>query len=77
MSSWNLVHESKGPSGSSKIYQDTNGNVRIDSFNGNVKDPVNHDRLTLNDRNGGSLFGHGYDHQDKFDTSKNSPTKTK
>ena len=74
MSDWRLVHESKGPAGSSKIFQDSKGNVRIDSYNGDVRDPENHDRFTLNTRNGGSVSGHGYGHTDKFDTSK---TKSK
>lgn len=69
MSDWKLVHESKGKEGRSKIYQDSKGNVRIDSFNGDVRSPENHDRVTLNTRNGGNLSGHGYNHEDKFDTS--------
>ncbi len=70
MSDWKLIHESNGPSGSSKIYQDSNGNVRIDSYNGDVRNPDNHDRFTLNTRNGGSVSGHWFEHADKFDTSK-------
>lgn len=70
MGNWKLVHESKGPGGSSKIYQDSEVNVRIDSFNGDVRDPDNHDRFTLNTRNGGNVSGHGYNHEGKFDTSK-------
>ena len=46
------------------------GNVRIDSFNGDARNPDNHDRFTLNTRNGGNVSGHGYNHEDKFDTSK-------
>lgn len=74
MSDWKLVHESSGSAGSSKIYQDSNGNVRIDSYNGDVRNSDNHDRFTLNTRNGGSVSGHGYGHSDKFDSS-NSKTK--
>ena len=74
MSDQKLVHESSGSAGSSKIYQDSNGNVRIDSFNGDVRNPSDHDRFTLNTRNGGSVSGHGYGHSDKFDAS-NSKTK--
>ena len=70
MGNWKLVHESKGPQGTSKIYQDSEGNVRIDSFNGDVRNPDNHDRFTLNTRNGGNVSGHGYNHEDKFDISK-------
>ena len=74
MSDWRLVHESKGESGSSKIYQDSKGDVRIDSFNGDVKNPEGHDRFTLNTRDGGNVSGHGYGHEDKFDSSN---TKSK
>lgn len=76
MSDWKLVNESKVPEGSSKIYQDSTGNVRIDSFNGDVRNPDNHDRFTLNTRNGGSVSSHGYGHTGAFDTSK-SNTKSK
>ena len=38
MSDWRLVHESNGTTGSTKIYQGRDGNVRIDSFNGDVRD---------------------------------------
>jgi len=76
MSDWKLVHESSGDYGTSKIYQNSNGDVRIDSFNGDVRDSDNHDRVTLNTSNGGSLSGHGYNHSDSFDTSKdNSKSK--
>ena len=70
MSDWKLVHESNGDGGTTKIYQDSEGNVRIDSFNGDVRDPDNHDRFTLNTRDGGNISGHGYNHEDKFDSSK-------
>lgn len=70
MSGWRLVHESNGTEGSSKIYQDSEGNVRIDSYNGDVRNPEEHDRFTLNTRDGGNVSGHGYGHQDKFNTSK-------
>ena len=70
MSDWRLVHESNGTTGSTKIYQDRDGNVRIDSFNGDVRDTENHDRFTLNTRNGGNVSGLGYGHSDKFDSSK-------
>ena len=70
MGDWKLVHESKGESGSSKIYQDSKGHVRIDSYNGDVRDPNKHDRFTLNTRNGGNVSGHDYNHEGKFDTSK-------
>lgn len=69
MSYWKLIHESSGPEGSSKIFQDNDGNVRIDSYNGDVRDPNCHDRFTLNTSNGGSVSGHGYGHSGKFDSS--------
>ena len=59
-----------------KIYQDSTGNVRIGSFNVDVRNPGNHDRFTLNTRNVGSVSGHGYGHTGAFDTSK-SNTKSK
>lgn len=76
MSDWRLVHESSSEHGTTKIYQDSNGDVRVDSFNGNVRNPVDHDRFTLNTRNGGNVSGHDYDHQNSFDSSKGSD-KTK
>lgn len=75
MSDWKLVNESSRPGGSSKIYQDSNGNVRIDSFNGDVRDSSNHDRFTLNTRDGGNVSGHGYNHQNKFNSSNTSKSK--
>lgn len=65
---WKLVHEDKGKYGSSKVYQNEKGDVRIDSYNGNVRDKDNHDRVTLKTSNGGQLSGHGYNHENKFDT---------
>ena len=64
------MHKSKGLKGSSKIYQDSNGNVRIDSFNGDIRNPDNYDRFTLNTRNGGSVSGHDYGHTGTFDSLK-------
>ena len=76
MSDWKLVHENSDHYGTTKIYQDSDGNVRIDSFNGDVRDPEKHDRFSLNTSKGGSISGHGYGHNDKFDSSKsNSKTK--
>lgn len=60
----------------SRIYQDEEGNVRIDSFNGNVRDEVEHDRFTLNTRNGGNISGHGFGHKDPFNSEKGT-SKTK
>ena len=70
MGDWKLVHEKTGKLGTTKVYQDREGNVRIDSFNGDVTDRVNHDRFTLNTWDGGHISGHGYNHTDKFDTPK-------
>lgn len=76
MSKWKLVHVDNGTNGTTKVYQDEDGNVRIDSFNGNVRDINEHDRFTLNTRNGGNISGHGYGHKNPFNTEKGS-SKTK
>jgi len=70
MSDWKLVHENTTDKGTTKVYQDKDGNVKVDSYNGNVRDRDDHDRFTLNTRNGGNVSGHGFNHEDKFDTSK-------
>ena len=54
ISSWK-----QSKNGTSKVYQDSKGNVRIDSFNGDVRYSKNHYRVTLNTRNGGNLSRHG------------------
>lgn len=68
MSDWKLIHSNSSDKGTTKVYQDSEGNVRIDSFNGNVRNSEDHDRVTLNTRNGGQLSGHDYDHKNNFDT---------
>lgn len=75
MSDWKLVHEDKGTNGTTKVFQDSNGNVRVDSYMGDVRNPSEHDRFTLNTRNGGSVSGHGFNHEDKFDSAKDNSRK--
>ena len=76
--SWKLVHVDNGENGTTKVYQNENGDVRIDSFMGDVTDSNNHDRFTLNTSNGGSISGHDFNHENKFDSSKeNDNTKNK
>ena len=78
MSSWNLVHESKSDTGTARVFQDDKGNVRIDSYMGDVRDKDDHDRLTLNTKDGGNISGHGFNHSQPFDTSRdNSKSNTK
>ena len=67
MSKWKLVHVDNGTNGTTKVYQDEDGNVR---------DINEHDRFTLNTRNSGNISGHGYGHKNPFNTEKGS-SKTK
>lgn len=61
------MHVDNGTNGTTKVYQDEDGNVR---------DINEHDRFTLNTRNGGNISGHGYGHKNPFNTEKGS-SKTK
>ena len=77
---WKLVHESSSSSGTTKVYQNEKGEVRIDSFMGDVRNPKEHDRVSLKTSNGGQLFGHDFDHKNKFNTETGKgmgPVKTK
>lgn len=51
------------------IVEDSKGNIRIDSFFGDVTNPKEHDRRSLN-ASTSRLSGHGFDHKDKFDSNK-------
>ena len=55
--------------GTSKVYQDSKGNVRIDSFIGDVRDSKNHYRVTLKLEMVEIYLDMEYDHEDKFDTA--------
>ena len=78
MSSWNLVHESKSDIGTARVFQDDEGDVRIDSYTGDVSDKDDHDRLTHNTKDGGNISGHCFNHSQPFDTSRdNSKSNTK
>lgn len=71
------LHKFEGENGTTRVRRTSNGDIVIDSYMGNVKDKDNHDRLTLNVTQG-TLSGHGFGHQDPFDTGKeNTSSKQK
>lgn len=69
-------YENESDSGLTRVSQDSEGNVKIDSYYGNVKDGNDHDRFTVDTTNDGRITGHGFDHEDKFDSDKDNE-KTK
>lgn len=66
-----VLHEYESNSGTVRVTQDTKGNIKIDSYFGDVRDPENHDRVSLNTTTG-QFSGHGFNHEDKFDNNKES-----
>ena len=68
------LHVSKTSTGTVRVRETSSGDIVIDSYFGDVRSKADHDRFTLNATTG-QISGHGYNHQDKFDTSKNSKTK--
>ena len=66
-----VLHEFQSKTGLTRVSQDTKGNIKIDSYFGDVRDPQNHDRVSLNATTG-RFSGHGFDHKDKFDSNKTS-----
>ena len=63
-------------SGTTKVRKTANGDIVIDSYMGNVRDPDNHDRLSLNVTKR-TLSGHDFEHKGFFDTSKNNASSKK
>ncbi len=71
------MHKFEGELGTTRVRRTVNGDIVIDSYFGDVKDPENHDRLSVNVTQG-TVAGHGFGHQEPFDTSKdNTQTKSK
>ena len=64
-----VLHESRTDTGLTRVVEDSKGNIRIDSFFGDERNPEEHDRRSLNTSTG-RFSGHGYDHKDKFDSDK-------
>ena len=50
------------PSGTVRYKMEDGFVHQVDSYFGDVRDNVNHDRLTVNLKNG-EMTGHGYDHK--------------
>ena len=70
MSKWNVVHEHESDSGFTRISQNEKGDVKIDSYIGNPRDPDNHDRLTVNTEKGNMEY-HGFYHEPDVNNQKN------
>ena len=64
-----VLYERKSNSGTVRLTRDSKGNVKLDSYFGNVKDKDDHDRFSLNTTTGRGS-GHGFNHENKFDTAK-------
>lgn len=64
-----VLHEKTTDTGTVRVTQDSKGNIKIDSYFGDVRDKKNHDRVSLNVTTG-RFSGHGFDHKDKFDSNK-------
>ena len=60
--------------GMTRVRKTVNGEIVIDSYFGDVSKKDDHDRFTLNITTG-EISGHGYGHQDKFDSSKEKEKK--
>ena len=65
------LHRFDSPTGTTKVRKTRRGDIVIDSYMGDITDNTNHDRVSLNVTKG-TLSGHGYGHNDNFDTSKNN-----
>jgi len=68
------LHTFTSDTGTARVRQTRSGDIVIDSYFGDVKDPNNHDRLSLNVTKG-TLSGHGPNHSDQFDTGKDNSKK--
>ena len=69
-------HKYESETGTTRVRETSKGEIIIDSYIGNVQDEDNHDRFSLNATTG-QVFGHGYNHEDKFDTAKGNYGKKK
>ena len=71
------LHVFEGQNGTTKVRRTAQGDLVIDSYMGDVRDPNNHDRLSLNVTQG-TLSGHDFEHKGFFNTGKdNTQTKSK
>lgn len=71
MSKKEELHRFDNKTETTKVRRTSSGDIVIDSYFGNVEDPENHDRLSLNVTKG-TLSGHGPNHSDRFDTGKDN-----
>jgi len=63
------LHSQTYSTGLSRVRETSRGEIHMDSYFGDVTDKDNHDRFTLNVTTG-EISGHGFNHEDKFDSSK-------
>ncbi len=75
MSDREEIYKRESESETVRVRKTSNGDIVIDSYFGDVRDPKNHDRLTLNVTTG-EISGHDFDHKDSFSSEKDKE-KTK
>lgn len=68
------LHRFDSETGTTRVRRTRSGDIVIDSYFGNIEDPKNHDRLSLNVTRG-TLSGHGPNHSNHFDTGKDNNKK--